>query len=120
MEGTPQAVAAFLREHLADLDKGQLGEYLGHHEDFAVGVFYSLTLPWSARKSFWRGLQGLDNSALQDLYILPGPKAIVTLNGSAEKGCGKCLPGLHCKTLAGALNWVISSIPGPLNLTGIY
>lgn len=36
VEGTPEAVAAFLREHLADLDKGQLGEYLGHHEDFSV------------------------------------------------------------------------------------
>ena len=67
VEGTPQAVAAFLREHLADLDKGQLGEYLGHHEDFAVRVFYIFTLPWSAGNSFWRCLQGLDNAALQDL-----------------------------------------------------
>ncbi|KAK9904753.1 hypothetical protein WJX75_001787 [Coccomyxa subellipsoidea] len=41
VEGTPQAVAAFLREHLADLDKGQLGEYLGHHEDFACAVMYA-------------------------------------------------------------------------------
>lgn len=36
VEGTPHAVAAFLREHLADLDKAQLGEYLGHHEEFSV------------------------------------------------------------------------------------
>ncbi len=42
VEGTPQAVAAFLREHLVDQDKGQLGEYLGHHEDFAVSNFASL------------------------------------------------------------------------------
>lgn len=36
LEGMPQAVAAFLREHLADLDKAQFGEYLGHHEEFSV------------------------------------------------------------------------------------
>ena len=44
VEGTPAAVAAFLREHLADLDKGQLGEYLGHHEDFAVSNSWLLTV----------------------------------------------------------------------------
>ncbi len=36
VEGMPHAVAEFLREHLADLDKAQLGEYLGHHEEFSV------------------------------------------------------------------------------------
>ncbi|BDA49435.1 probable Brefeldin A-inhibited guanine nucleotide-exchange protein [Coccomyxa sp. Obi] len=41
VEGTPHAVAAFLREHLADLDKAQLGEYLGHHEEFSCAVMHA-------------------------------------------------------------------------------
>lgn len=92
MEGTPQAVAAFLREHLADLDKGQLGEYLGHHEDFAVGVFYIFTLPWSARNSFWRCLQGLDTWLhCRTFAFLRALRHFVNLNGSAEKGSGNYL-----------------------------
>lgn len=34
-------VAAFLRTHHDNLDKTQLGELLGHHEDFAVAVMHA-------------------------------------------------------------------------------
>jgi hypothetical protein len=38
VEGSPQAVASFLRQHIAELDKTQLGEYFGHHDEQAVSL----------------------------------------------------------------------------------
>ena len=37
----PQAVATFLRDHLEDLERGALGELLGHHEPFEVAVMHA-------------------------------------------------------------------------------
>jgi Sec7-like guanine-nucleotide exchange factor len=34
-------VAAFLRSQQDQLDKTQLGELLGHHEDFPIGVMHA-------------------------------------------------------------------------------
>jgi Sec7-like guanine-nucleotide exchange factor len=34
-------VAAFLRAQHDQLDKAQLGELLGHHEDFAVAIMHA-------------------------------------------------------------------------------
>lgn len=36
VEKSPAAIAAFLREHNPSLDKEQLGEYLGHHDELEV------------------------------------------------------------------------------------
>lgn len=36
LEKSPEAIAAFLRKHIGDLDKKQLGEYLGHHDEQEV------------------------------------------------------------------------------------
>ena len=36
IESSPSAVAAFLREHISELDQTQLGEYFGHHDEQAV------------------------------------------------------------------------------------
>ena len=33
---TPEAIASFLRQHNSSLDKEQLGEYLGHHDELEV------------------------------------------------------------------------------------
>lgn len=40
VENTPESVSAFLRQQLPDLDKAQLGEYLGHHEHFSVRALH--------------------------------------------------------------------------------
>ena len=45
LEKSPEAIAAFLRKHIGDLDKQQLGEYLGHHDELEV----CLTAPASQR-----------------------------------------------------------------------
>ena len=37
VESSPEAIAAFLRQHNSSLDKEQLGEYLGHHDELEVG-----------------------------------------------------------------------------------
>ena len=37
-DASPAAAAAFLREHAARLDKGQVGELFGHHEDHSIAV----------------------------------------------------------------------------------
>lgn len=42
IEDNPEAVAGFLRDHLAELDRTQLGEYFGHHEEHAVSLLKSL------------------------------------------------------------------------------
>ena len=34
---SPEAIATFLRQHNTSLDKEQLGEYLGHHDELEVG-----------------------------------------------------------------------------------
>lgn len=39
VDKSPQAIAAFLHEHNATLDKEQLGEYLGHHDELEVRLF---------------------------------------------------------------------------------
>ena len=36
VEDSPEVIAAFLHQHNASLDKEQLGEYLGHHNDLEV------------------------------------------------------------------------------------
>ena len=36
-----QAVAAFFRGHLEDLDKAALGEYFGAHENFEVAAMHA-------------------------------------------------------------------------------
>ena len=36
IEDNPSAVAAFFREHISELDRTQLGEYFGHHDEQAV------------------------------------------------------------------------------------
>lgn len=33
---SPEAIASFLRQHNSSLDKEQLGEYLGHHDELEV------------------------------------------------------------------------------------
>lgn len=37
-DGSPAAAAAFLRQHAGRLDKGQVGELLGHHDDHSIAV----------------------------------------------------------------------------------
>lgn len=37
VESSPEAIAAFLRQHNSSLNKEQLGEYLGHHDELEVG-----------------------------------------------------------------------------------
>ncbi|KAL4853786.1 Brefeldin A-inhibited guanine nucleotide-exchange protein 3 [Chlorella vulgaris] len=39
-DGSPAAAARFLREHAARLDKGQVGELMGRHEDHSVQVMH--------------------------------------------------------------------------------
>lgn len=41
VEGTPQGVAQFIRDNAAVLDKGMIGEYFGHHDDFQVQVMHA-------------------------------------------------------------------------------
>lgn len=36
VEASPEAIASFLRQHNSSLDKEQLGEYLGHHDELEV------------------------------------------------------------------------------------
>ena len=36
VEASPEAIASFLRQHNTSLDKEQLGEYLGHHDELEV------------------------------------------------------------------------------------
>lgn len=38
VEASPEAIAAFLRQHNSSLNKEQLGEYLGHHDELEVGI----------------------------------------------------------------------------------
>lgn len=43
VEASPEAIASFLRQHNTSLDKEQLGEYLGHHDELEVyppGLFH--------------------------------------------------------------------------------
>ena len=47
--GSPDAVAAFLRAHLPELDRTQLGEYFGHHDKLAVSGLKSSVLQTIAR-----------------------------------------------------------------------
>lgn len=37
-DGSPATAAAFLREHAQRLDKGQVGELFGHHDDHSIAV----------------------------------------------------------------------------------
>ncbi|KAF8064597.1 BIG3 [Scenedesmus sp. PABB004] len=69
LEGSPPAVAAFLRLHHDALDKAQLGELLGHHEDFAVAVMHA----WVDGEPSMAG-QALDQSLRRLLggFRLPG------------------------------------------------
>ena len=39
VEASPEAIASFLRQHNSSLDKEQLGEYLGHHDELEVSPF---------------------------------------------------------------------------------
>lgn len=46
-DGTPAAAAAFLRENAPRLDKGQVGELFGHHEDHSIEVCgVGVEAPW--------------------------------------------------------------------------
>lgn len=36
-----QSVARFLREHASEVDRVALGEYLGHHDPFAISVMHA-------------------------------------------------------------------------------
>lgn len=38
---SPRAIATFLRQHNSSLDKEQLGEYLGHHDELEVSVMHA-------------------------------------------------------------------------------
>ena len=44
VDSSPGAVAAFLRAHLPELDRTQLGEYFGHHDKLAVSGLRLLAL----------------------------------------------------------------------------
>ena len=39
VEASPEAIASFLRQHNSSLDKEQLGEYLGHHDELEVNPY---------------------------------------------------------------------------------
>ncbi|KAL0043362.1 hypothetical protein WJX79_002614 [Trebouxia sp. C0005] len=41
VEASPEAIAAFLRQHNSSLNKEQLGEYLGHHDELEVSVMHA-------------------------------------------------------------------------------
>ncbi|KAL3134912.1 hypothetical protein ABBQ32_007876 [Trebouxia sp. C0010 RCD-2024] len=41
VEASPEAIASFLRQHNSSLDKEQLGEYLGHHDELEVSVMHA-------------------------------------------------------------------------------
>lgn len=62
-------VAAFLRAQQDNLDKTQLGELLGHHEDFAVAVMHA----WVDSEPSMAG-QAIDQSLRRLLsgFRLPG------------------------------------------------
>uniref|UniRef100_A0A061RZZ7 Brefeldin a-inhibited guanine nucleotide-exchange protein 2 n=1 Tax=Tetraselmis sp. GSL018 TaxID=582737 RepID=A0A061RZZ7_9CHLO len=40
IEDTPESIVAFLRKYRKELDKTQVGEYLGHHEDAQLAVMH--------------------------------------------------------------------------------
>ena len=42
VEASPEAIASFLRQHNSSLNKEQLGEYLGHHDELEVYLPASL------------------------------------------------------------------------------
>ncbi|KAF6256772.1 hypothetical protein COO60DRAFT_1627056 [Scenedesmus sp. NREL 46B-D3] len=69
LESSPAAVAAFLRTQADQLDKAQLGELLGHHEDFAVAVMHA----WVDGEPSMAG-QAIDQSLRRLLggFRLPG------------------------------------------------
>ena len=48
-DSSPGAVAAFLRAHLPELDRTQLGEYFGHHDKLAVSGLKLLVLHVTAK-----------------------------------------------------------------------
>jgi Sec7-like guanine-nucleotide exchange factor len=62
-------VAAFLRTQSDHLDKAQLGELLGHHEDFAIAVMHA----WVDSEPSMAG-QAIDQSLRRLLggFRLPG------------------------------------------------
>mmetsp|Transcript_13201 Transcript_13201/g.37209 ORF Transcript_13201/g.37209 Transcript_13201/m.37209 type:complete len:2067 (+) Transcript_13201:204-6404(+) len=41
IEDNPESIAQFLRKHRKELDKTQLGEYFGHHEDAQIAVMHA-------------------------------------------------------------------------------
>jgi hypothetical protein len=65
----PLQVAAFLRTQHDNLDKTQLGELLGHHEDFAIAVMHA----WIDGEPSMAG-QAIDQSLRRLLagFRLPG------------------------------------------------
>ncbi|WIA18888.1 hypothetical protein OEZ85_003561 [Tetradesmus obliquus] len=69
LESSPAAVAAFLRAQSDQLDKAQLGELLGHHEDFAIAVMHG----WIDSEPSMAG-QAIDQSLRRLLggFRLPG------------------------------------------------
>jgi Sec7-like guanine-nucleotide exchange factor len=62
-------VASFLRTNQDSLDKAQLGELLGHHEDFAIAVMHA----WIDSEASMAG-QAIDQSLRKLLagFRLPG------------------------------------------------
>ncbi|WIA39187.1 hypothetical protein OEZ86_005312 [Tetradesmus obliquus] len=69
LESSPAAVAAFLRAQSDQLDKAQLGELLGHHEEFAIAVMHG----WIDSEPSMAG-QAIDQSLRRLLggFRLPG------------------------------------------------
>ena len=92
-------VAAFLRTQHDNLDKAQLGELLGHHDDFALAVMHA----WIDSEPSMTG-QAIDQSLRRLLggFRLPGEAqkidrimekfAEVRAGGSAYGGGGRCWP----------------------------
>jgi hypothetical protein len=54
-DGSPAAAARFLRDQAARLDKAQVGELLGHHEEHSIQVSWDHIVTWSSGRGKERG-----------------------------------------------------------------
>ena len=55
--GNPPALALFLRAHTSILDKGQLGEYFGHHDALPVRpsqYLHVIDMPLPSHRLLWQ------------------------------------------------------------------
>ncbi len=82
-------MAAFLREHAAELDKARVGEYFGHHEDFEVAVMHA----WVDMQPSWAGIP-IDSALrlLLEQFRLPGERGrAARVSRRVSRGAAVCV-----------------------------